>query len=296
MDDRPRFYFTDVFGDRKYSGNQLATFLNCSTLSDREMQQIAREINFSETTFILSETEIDGGYDVRIFTPGSEVDFAGHPTLGTAFIIREHVLQAPKDKVVLNLKVGQVPVTFPEDRVAGDILWMEQVEPTFGEPIDPGLMAQVLSLKPDDLDPRGPIEQVSTGLPFVIVPLKGLDALKRASVNQEQYWRLVERSWAKAVLVFSTEGYTEEQDLSVRVFVDYYGIPEDAATGSGNGCLAAYLVKNRYLDSTAIDLKLGQGYEIHRPSLVSLRAREEDGRIGVAVGGRVIPTADGWWG
>ena len=202
MDDRPKFFITDVFGERRYSGNQLATFLNCRALSDREMQQIAREINFSETTFVLSDEQHDGGYDVRIFTPEAEIDFAGHPTFGTAYIIQKHIIQQPVEKVVLNLKVGQVPVEFSAKQATDEMLWMQQVAPTFGEVLDVGIIAQVLSLNEDDIDSRWPIEQVSTGLPHIIVPLKSLDALKRTNVVAEFYWKLVNQSWAKIILIF----------------------------------------------------------------------------------------------
>ena len=296
MNDKPKFFITDVFGERKYSGNQLATFLDCDSLIDEEMQQIAREINFSETTFILSAEQKNGGYDVRIFTPGKELDFAGHPTLGTAFIIRKHIIQQPVEKVVLNLKVGQVPVSFPGKERDDNILWMDQVEPTFGETLGVGPIAGVLSLNEDDIDTRWPVEQVSTGLPFIIVPLKSLNALKRASVVKERYLKLIKESWANAILVFCPGGYTKQHDLGVRVFVDCFGIPEDPATGSGNGCLAGYLIKNRYFQSNTIDIQTGQGYEIGRPSLLSLRASKQDGHIKIAVGGQVIPIAEGWWG
>ncbi len=296
MNDKPKFFITDVFGERKYSGNQLATFLNCDSLRDEEMQQIAREINFSETTFILTDKQQNGGYDVRIFTPGKELDFAGHPTLGTAFIIQKHIIRQPVAKVVLNLKVGQIPVSFPVKGRGDNTLWMEQMEPTFGETLDVGLMARILSLNEDDIDTRWPVEQVSTGLPCIIVPLKTLDALKRASVVKEHYMKLINTSWAKVILVFCPGGYTEQHDLGVRVFVDYYGIPEDPATGSGNGCLAGYLIKNRYFQSRRIDIRVGQGYEIGRPSLLSLRASEPEGHIKIAVGGQVIPIAEGRWG
>ena len=296
MDSKPKFFVTDVFGDKKYSGNQLATFIDCAPFSDEEMQQIAREINFSETTFVISNNPIEGGYEVRIFTPGSEIDFAGHPTLGTAYIIQKHIVKQPVEKIVLNLKVGQVPVLFPTEQGNNEILWMQQVKPIFGETLDATFIASVLSLTERDIDTHWPIEQVSTGLPFIIVPLKNLAALKRASVVKELYQELVGTSWAKAILVFSPEGYTKEQSISVRVFVDFYGIPEDPASGSGNGCLAGYLIKNRYFTSTSIDIKTGQGYEIGRPSVLSLRATEQNDNISISVGGQVIPIAEGYWG
>jgi trans-2,3-dihydro-3-hydroxyanthranilate isomerase len=289
------FYLTDVFGQQKYSGNQLATFLHCGALSSWEMQKIAREINFSETTFVLSEQPTDAGYNVRIFTPNEEIEFAGHPTLGTAFIIQQHLIGKPVERVVLNLKVGQVPVHFPLGTEDAN-LWMRQVEPTFGAALDAVSLAQVLGLEPTDLDTSWPIAQVSTGLPHIVVPLKSMAALKRASLVREHYLAFISRSWAKSVLVFSPEAYTAEHAFAVRVFADYYGVPEDPATGSGNGCLAAYLVKQKYFGSASINLRVGQGYEMGRPSELALRAEEAAGGIiRVEVGGKVIPIAKGQW-
>jgi trans-2,3-dihydro-3-hydroxyanthranilate isomerase len=294
MDSQPKFFFTDVFCKRKYAGNQLATFTHCGSLSDEEMQRIAREINFSETTFILSDEPRDGGYDVRIFTPVAEIDFAGHPTLGTAYIIRKHVIQQPVRRVVLNLKVGQIPVEFPEGNGDGT-LWMKQAVPVFGKVLDVESMAKVLNLDEDDIDVRWPVEEVSTGLPFIIVPLTSLDALRRVSISRKLYDELIRESWAKIILTFCPEGYAEEQALGVRVFPICLGICEDPATGSGSGCLAAYLVKNRYLGTDRIDLATGQGYEIGRPSHICLRAQRQDEHIEIHVGGQVVPMAEGWW-
>ncbi len=288
------FYITDVFGFKKYSGNQLATFLHCTGIDSREMQQIAREINFSETTFVVSDEPNQGNYDVRIFTPGDEVRFAGHPTLGTAYVIREHLIQRPVGQVVLNLRVGQVPVDFPADD-KDSFIWMHQVEPEFGTTLKTEDLARVLNLDLADFDERWPIQQVSTGLAQIIVPLRNLNALKQATVIKSALNDLIRQNWAKLILIFCPGGYTADQDLAVRVFADYFGIPEDPATGSGNGCLAAYLVKQRYFGSSSIDLRVGQGYQIGRPSLLALRANEEGKHIHVSVGGKVIPVAQGQW-
>lgn len=296
MSQKIKFFITDVFAEKKYSGNELATLLNCPSLKSSEMQQIAREINFSETTFILSDKPRKAGYDVRIFTPGGEVQFAGHPTLGTAFIIQQHIIRKPTEKVILNLKVGQVPVFFPKKKTEPSILWMEQKTPEIGQIFEPRILSQILSLNEDDFDTRFPIEEVSTGLAFIIVPLKSLDALKRAVVDKKLYWEFIKDTWGKCILVFCDGGYTKGQEIGVRVFADFYGVQEDPATGSANGCLAGYLVKNHYFQSSAIDIKAGQGYEIGRPSQLYLKAGEKDGRIHVRVGGKVIPIAQGWWG
>jgi trans-2,3-dihydro-3-hydroxyanthranilate isomerase len=288
------FYIVDVFAEEKYAGNQLAVFRSGNALTDNEMQRIAREINFSETTFILSETKRDSGFDVRIFTPGEEVPFAGHPTLGTAHIIRTEILsQKNASEIKLNLKVGQIPVSFNGSVGQETICWMRQIEPVFGETINAKIISEVFNFNTNDIDERFPIEEVSTGLPQIIVPLCGLDALKRARVNKDKYFEFIQNRWAKPILIFCVEPHNPQNDISVRVFADCFGISEDPATGSGNGCLAGYLVRHRYWEKDEIDIRSEQGYEIGRPSLLFLRAKEKNGKISISVGGKVITVAKG---
>ena len=287
------FYIVDVFAEDKYAGNQLGVFRNTNDLSDSEMQRIAKEINYSETTFILTDEEKDGGFDVRIFTPEEELPFAGHPTLGTAFVIQQEILKNPVEKIVLNLKVGQIPVTFGYKENRPDVLWMKQKPPVFGLEVDKGQLAQSLSLDQNAFDERFPIQEVSTGIPFLIVPLKSLAHLKKAKVDYAKFLKSVENIQAKAPLVFCPEAREIQNDLSVRVFVDYYGIPEDPATGSANGCLAGYLVKHRFFGQSRIDVRVEQGHEIGRPSLLYLKAEEIADDIDVFVGGRAIMVAKG---
>ncbi len=283
------FHIVDVFAETKYAGNQLAVFRGAGELSGVEMQRIAREINFSETTFILSDEPNKGGFEVRIFTPREEVPFAGHPTLGTAHIINQAILQGKANEVVLNLKVGQIPVRFSPDGYC----WMKQIQPVFGPMHEAGILADVLGLDVHDLDERFPVEEVSTGLPFFIVPLKTLAALRQAKVDQGKYFELIKNTLAKGILIFCPETHEAGNDLSVRVFVDYYGVPEDPATGSGNGCLAGYLVKQRYFGQERINIRSEQGYEIGRPSLLLLRAEGNGDKIDISVGGKCVVVAKG---
>ena len=145
------FYLLDVFAEEKYAGNQLAVVRNAGALSSDQMQRIANEMHFSETTFILSEEKRNGGYDVRIFTPAREMPFAGHPTLGTAYVIRHDILDETINKVTLNLKLAQIDVTF-EKIMKNEILWMEQIPPTFGNTFDEAKTAQMLNLNVKDID------------------------------------------------------------------------------------------------------------------------------------------------
>lgn len=298
MDPLP-FFIVDVFAEEKYAGNQLAV-IRCRgrsqtgsdfALTTPQMQRIALEMHFSETTFITSETPRQGGYDVRIFTPGSEVPFAGHPTLGTAHILRSEVIQQPLEQIVLNLKIGQIPVRFGTQ--PGSPAWMRQVPPSFGVQLNHVSLAALLNLSPTDMDERFPVEEVSTGLPFIIAPLKTLAALQRVRVDVERLPVVLASAQAKEVLVFCPQTHQPGNHLAARMFAHELGVPEDPATGSANGCLAAYLVKNRYFGSTSIDIRVEQGYEISRPSLLYLKAEQKDDQIIVQVGGKSITVARG---
>jgi len=288
-----RFYIVDVFAESKYSGNQLAVFRDCSKLSTAEMQSIAREMHYSETTFVTSEEPHEGGYDVRVFTPAFELPFAGHPTLGTAYVIQSQIIGRSVEKVVLNMKVGQIPVSFSYRQGMPDVLWMRQKAPTFGKTYDRGRIANVLGLKVSDIDQKFPIRLVSTGVPFVIVPLKGLKAIKKINVDTAALRKLLKETKSTVILVFSPETYSRENQLNVRVLGVPENIPEDPATGSGNGCLAAYLVKQRYFGTDEVDIRVEQGYEINRRSLLLLRAKKAPEGIEVDVGGRVQFIAKG---
>lgn len=287
-------YLLDVFAETKYAGNQLAVIRNAAALSATEMQNIAREMNYSETTFILSDQQVDGGYDVRIFSIDEELPFAGHPTLGTAFVIQQFMLGREVEAVKLNLGVGQIPVSFSYSDGRPDILWMRQVAPLFGSRFEAEPVAAALNIAPSLIDNRYPIQEVSTGLPFIIVPLVSLDAVKASNIDRVGYLKLINQAEAKSVFVFCPETYSPENQINARMFDDYHGIAEDPATGSANGCLAAYLVKYRYFGDLKIDLRVEQGYEIGRPSLLMLKAAEmDDDQISVEVGGKVFMVATG---
>lgn len=285
------FYLVDVFAETKYAGNQLAVFRNAADLTKEQMQQIANETHFSETTFIQSDEPHNGGYDVRIFTPQQEVPFAGHPTLGTAYIIRNYIAAGKLESLKLNLGVGHIPVTF-EETADGEVVWMKQKPPGFNQTFNIEEFAPILQLPKENFDSRYPIQEVSTGMPFIIIPLKILAAVKKARVNLSLLEKIVDRVHG-GILIYCPETYQKGNTLNVRVFVDLYGIPEDPATGSGNGCLAAYLSKYRYFGSDKVDARVEQGCEINRPSLLRLKAHATENSIDVYVGGKVILVGSG---
>jgi trans-2,3-dihydro-3-hydroxyanthranilate isomerase len=243
-------------------------------------------MNYSETTFVLSDEETDGGYDVRIFTPGEEVPFAGHPTLGTAYVIQHELLAGPVERITLNLKAGEIPVTF------GEVLWMRQLPPAFGATLDSASLARALNLETADLDDHYPVQEVSTGLPALIVPLRDLASLRSCKVDWERYTELA--GPGKNLYVFCPEPHEDGPgDLSARMFANDLGVPEDPATGSAAGCLAAYLLEHSYLGTDFVDVRVEQGYEIGRPSLLYLQAASEADEVRVDVGGKVQMVARG---
>jgi trans-2,3-dihydro-3-hydroxyanthranilate isomerase len=287
------FYIVDVFAETKLTGNQLAVFINAKSLTADKMQRIAKEMNFSETTFITSNKDQENGYDVRIFTPENELPFAGHPTLGTAYVIQKEIIKKQVDKIHLNLKVGQIPVSLQSKNNQIDILWMKQKTPIFGNEYGPEQWTEILGLEKGDFEENYPICEVSTGVFCFIVPLKTLDAVKRAQINLNKFYEFIKNTNAKATLIFAKETYKEENDLNVRFFAHYLGVPEDPATGSANGCLAAYLVKYKYFGRNQVDIRVEQGYELGRPSLLLLKAEDSGDIIDINVGGKVFMVAKG---
>src|SRR5262245_9193348 len=289
-----RLFIVDVFAEEKYAGNQLAVVTSAESLSQPDMQRIAREMNFSETTFVLSDVPHAGGYDVRIFTPATELPFAGHPTLGTAYVIRHELAATPPEQLVLHLKIGPVPVTFESHPGDKETVWMQPPTPVLGVTRAMQAVAEMLGLTPGDIDPRFPLQEVSIGIPFLFVPLSSLAALKRAHVDSDRRAALLQQGIGAAqVFLFCQETHQPGHDLAARMFFEANGLREDPATGSANVCLGAYLLKHGYFGSERIDIKVEQGYEISRPSLLLVRAAWQSGEARVSVGGHVITTVRG---
>ncbi|MFC7132211.1 MULTISPECIES: PhzF family phenazine biosynthesis protein [Salinibaculum] len=282
-------HIVDVFAREKYAGNQLAVVESGGDLSDGEMQAVADEMNYSETTFVESR---ESPFRVRIFTPEAEVPFAGHPTLGTAHVIREHVADGRPDEVVLDLNVGEVPVEIRE-RDGTETLWMTQQPPEFGEGLDHEPLAEVLGLPVDALDTDWPVQIVSTGLPTIIVPLEDREALESIDLDHAAYERVTGDRDAKLVHAVCPEPREADNDMAVRMFSPFYGVPEDPATGSANGCLAAYLARHAYFGSGSVAVRVEQGYEMGRPSLLHLEATDRGDAVDVEVGGQVVDVARG---
>ncbi len=272
----------DVFSSRPFEGNSLAVFFDGRGLTGAEMQAIAKEMNLSETTFILPRdpaTERERGVRVRIFTVQEELPFAGHPTLGTAFAVRGET--GAKD-VSLELNVGKVPVRFDQTEGQPVFAEMTQVDPSFGVQHERAALARAIGLKAEDFDPALPVETVSTGLPYVIAPLKSLAVIEKLRVDLYGASEYLEKTGSKFLYFVTRETVDPAARLHARMLF-YNG--EDPATGSAAGCAAAWMVAHGLAASDERVL-IEQGIEMQRPSRIFVRAAKHDNRIvNVRVGG-----------
>ena len=284
------FVQVDVFTSRPLEGNPLAVYPDSSDLTDEQMQAIAREMNLSETTFIFpgdAGMEQERGIRVRIFTVQEELPFAGHPTLGTAFVLRG---DSGAPEVRLDLKVGTIPVRF-EDTAGKPVFGeMTQAEPSFGQIHDPKKIAEVSGVPVEDIDAELPIQTVSTGVPFTILPLKGLNAMRRLQINHARASEYLAASGGKFFFCVTRETVDPAARLHARMLF-YNG--EDPATGSASGCAAAWMVEHGVAQSEERVL-IEQGIEMKRPSQIFVRASQHNGRVvNVRVGGNVVEVLRG---
>jgi trans-2,3-dihydro-3-hydroxyanthranilate isomerase len=283
----------DVFTSQRLAGNQLVVFTDAFNLTDTEMLALARETALQETTFVFprdAATERRDGIKVRIFSPEGELPFAGHPTLGTASVLR---LQDPShpSTVILDLKAGKIPVAFRDD-ATGSFGEMTQLDPVFGKTHDRTQVAPLIGLHPDDLDADLPIQTVSTGLPFVIVPIRTLKALRSLHIDFDKT-----EAYLKAAGEYAVDFHyitRDSGDPKVRLRarnIDRIG--EDPATGSASGCTAAWTVLHGVTKPDE-QVLIRQGIEANRPSEIYVRASQTADKIHtVRVGGYAVKIMEG---
>ncbi|HKW17152.1 MAG TPA: PhzF family phenazine biosynthesis protein [Terriglobales bacterium] len=280
----------DVFTSRALEGNPLAVFPDARGLSNEHMQAIAKEMNLSETTFILPRdpaTEKERGVRVRIFSVQEELPFAGHPTLGTAFALRG---ANGTSEVKLELNIGTIPVQFEEQNGKPPFGEMKQKDPVFGQIHEPKKIAEVTGIPPEDIHPELPIQTVSTGVPFAILPLRGLNEIGRLAINQSRAMEYLSSTGAKFFFCVSRETADPGARLHARMLF-YSG--EDPATGSASGCAAAWMVQYAIAKPDERVL-IEQGVEMKRPSRIFVRAsRSNDRVVNVRVGGNVVEVLRG---
>ena len=288
-----QFYIVDVFAEQAYAGNQLAVVVSDTFLADTTMQQIACEMNFSETTFVTRSPEVKGGYRVRVFTPAREVEFTGHPILGTAWVLRRHVISEDCAQVQLNLNVGEVPVNFEINSEGKEIAWFRAPNLTLGAICDPRALASAIGLSVQDLDTTSPIQVISAGTSAIIAPLRNLESLQRARLNLDVFAPLAKDGYPPLVYLFCRETRHPQNDFCVRFFFEAHGVREDPATGNGAAFFGAYLLAHSLHQQTDKTLTIEQGYEMSRPSLIHLRAQLKNGAQDIRVGGGVFPSMQG---
>jgi len=279
----------DVFAERPLEGNQLAVFPDAAAYSDEFMQSLALEMNFSETTFISGQAD-DGSWRVRIFTPATELPFAGHPTLGTAWVIRNLLSVESPDEVTLNLKVGKVQVTFEENGNPEDAIpWLTAPEIKLGKLVDPNAVASALRLDPDQLDPASPVQLVDVGLTSAMVPVRSLEALKRVRPDMDA---LRAAGVPGQAYIFCRQTNDPALQVAARFFFEAGGPREDPATGSATASFGGYALEHG-LFGERFSVRIEQGRQMGRPSLLRLEGSRVEGRPLIQVGGRVMPVSKG---
>ena len=292
------FVQVDVFTERVFGGNPLAVVFEAAGLSDAEMQAIAREMNCSETTFLLPPTRPDCEARVRIFTPAREIPFAGHPTIGTAWVLATEELLPPNThRFNLEEGIGPVEVTLEGDPARPSFLWMRHGEARFG----PALtnregFARALGLAESDLLAGGPICTGSTGNAFLYVPLRDRETVDRARLDVPVLLAVQGEGPNVGVFVFAPDPDPKAGRVYSRMFAPHTsGIPEDPATGSASGPLGAYLVERGLVTPAAtVDIVSEQGTRMGRPSFIRIRVGMSAGRVSeILVGGSVVPVIEG---
>lgn len=284
-----RIYLVDVFAREPYSGNPLAVVAGSEPLADATMQQIAAEINFSETTFLSPMTDATGAYPVRVFTPVREIAFAGHPILGTAWVLRRFLLRQALTRIHLGLGPGPVPVTFEIDADGSESCWFVAPPITLGACIDAPAMTSALGLAANDIDSRTPVQVVSANTAAIIVPLRGLDALRRARLDLDAFAPLAAAGHPPLTYLYCRQTRAPNSDIAARFFFEAGAVREDPATGNGAAFLGAYLQQHDSAGNAGIRLRIEQGHELGRPSLIHLHVEDHE----VRVGGRVFATVAG---
>jgi trans-2,3-dihydro-3-hydroxyanthranilate isomerase len=292
-------YFTcDVFTNQRFGGNQLAVFPDARNIPEHLFQTIAREFNFSETTFVYPAANAKNTKRVRIFTPGGELPFAGHPTLGTAFVlasIGEVKVTGDATDIIFEEGVGDVPVKILSKNGAPNFMQLTAAKlPEFLQAPDGKEIAEFLSLAVSDLDNKFPVQAVSCGVPFLFVAVKTREVLRRIRINIEKMETALIDCKAKDVFVFTADAEQNDSQFRARMFAPLLGITEDPATGSAAVSFAGYLAAKNPLLNGMLKWKVEQGFEMGRPSLLYIEAEKKDGTVvATRAGGSAVMVCKG---
>jgi trans-2,3-dihydro-3-hydroxyanthranilate isomerase len=296
-----RFLTADVFTDVAFGGNQLAIFPDATGIAEEHLLPIAREFNYSETTFVYPPRDPANTRRVRIFTPGGEVPFAGHPTVGTAHALAatgEIALAAKGDtRIVLEEEVGPVPVRIHAEHGRPVFAQLSVARlPEVGPPPPPRrVLADILGLEDTELLGAEWLPQaVSCGLPFLFVPVVGRDAVARARINLASWEKHLANAWASMIFVFAREAERPGSDIRARMFAPGISVPEDPATGSACAALGGYLAMREERGEGLLRWVVEQGFEMGRPSILEVEADKHGGEVtGIRVGGSTVMVSEG---
>lgn len=288
-----RFFLVDVFAQAPYSGNPLPVIVDESGLDDDVMQRIAAELNYSETAFVDPAPATDGCYRIKLYTPAREIAFAGHPLLGAARVIRDHVAGAGVPSIRLRLLQDSVDVTFEQAPDGGEVVWFRAPEVWPGATLQPADIAPAVGLCAEDVATETPVQVFSAGTGAILVPLRNRRALDHCRLDLEAFAPLASAGFPPLVYLFCEASAEAPEDFRVRFFFEAHGVREDAATGNGAAFLAAYLAANGGLPEPSRTLHIRQGDRIGRPSQVMLRIARAVAGLDIRVGGRVMPIIEG---
>ncbi|KOF08767.1 phenazine biosynthesis protein PhzF [Planococcus glaciei] len=292
----------DVFTNNPFGGNQLAVFHDEIELPTETMQKIAGELNLSETVFIRPPKNPDNQKSLRIFTPKVELPMAGHPTVGASFVLADKGLiptEPGQNHWILEEQIGEIPVTVYKEGTAISKVEMTQPLPVFGSQFQkPGLVADLLSLSPKDLDHRFPIQSVSSGVPFLFIPVRTLAAMKDINFRVDIWERQFSKNpYTQHIFVFTMQTEEKHSTVHSRMFAPAMGIQEDPATGAAGGPLGAYLVEHGVIPPSKdgnYTIRNEQGFEIQRPSYIDISLTKTGSRISdVKIGGQSVSMGKG---
>ncbi|RUT71694.1 PhzF family phenazine biosynthesis protein [Flavobacterium cupreum] len=281
------FYIIDVFAENKYAGNQLAVFLEAENLSSEEMQRIAKEINFAESTFITKLDFENNRAEIRIFTPASEMKFAGHPIIGTSWVLIHKIFKNEPDAITLKVPIGEIAI-----RKTEDLIWLQAAQPEFLNVFDKEDFLSFSSLKSEDFEDQYPVQEVTTGSAFVIVPLKDQKALEALVLDKDKTndWLMKNCQTNHRALYFYC--LEDSKIISRMLCVEHNQLVEDAATGSASTCLQAFLLKYH---SAKIETINHQGDFINRPSRIYFKGELTENEYTIQIGGKSQFVAKGDW-
>jgi trans-2,3-dihydro-3-hydroxyanthranilate isomerase len=295
-----RYHTVDVFTDEPFGGNQLAVFPDARGIPEHRLLDVTREFNYSETTFVYPPRDARNTRHVRIFTPGGEVAFAGHPTVGTAHVlasIGSIPLTGTTTAIVFEEAVGPVPVRIRATQGRPDFVQLSVAKlPEFGPPPPASAaLAEVLGLDRGDLlDGDWAPQALSCGLPFLFIPLRDRAAVARARVKLDPWEKSLQGTWAPEIFVFARDGERPGSDLHARMFAPGISVPEDPATGSANAALAGYLAARDPMRDGLLHWRVEQGFAMGRPSILEVEADVADGAVtAVRVGGASVMVCAG---